>query len=218
MKKSVPKGKEPVVEPKSRTPNPYAIAVLTAVLAGLFAVIGGYFTSAFQARHAIAQKQLEYRVTAYSSFLDKTNLNNAPAISQILNIGQMADHVATDGEIQAFEDRIADLLKKQDAHDLYLQLNADLNLLRLHGSGRVQKTCEDLLKALMLRDFEIDWKSYPPDVAEYHDKWKAAQEKGIAYGWEERVSPEERLMVITMAKLTQVLIQQLREGIHGAVA
>ncbi|MFC7518021.1 hypothetical protein ACFQUU_23710 [Herbaspirillum sp. GCM10030257] len=216
MKKAAAKRKESLVEPQSPAPNPYAMAVLTAVLAGLFAVIGGYFTSAFQARHAIAQKQLEYRVAAYSSLLDKTNLNNAQAISQILNIGQMADHIATDGEIQAFEDRIADLLKKQGTHDLYLQLSADLNLFRLHGSGRAQRTCDDLLKALMLRDFEIDWKIYPPDVGEYHEKWKTALENGTAYGWEERVSSDERLMVITMAKLTQLLIRQLKEEIHGA--
>ncbi len=196
-------------------PNPYVMAFLTATLAGLFSVIGGYFTAGFQARQAIAQKQLEYRVGAYTAFLDKTDRNKAPAISQILNIGTMADHLATDGEIQAFEDRIAELLKKNDAQDLYWQLNADLNVLRLHGSARVAKICDDLLKALLLRDHEINWTDYPPEVTAFHDRWKMAQKKGIAYGWEERVSADERLMIVTIAKLTQILIQQLRTEIHG---
>jgi hypothetical protein len=191
------------------------VALLTATLAGLFSVIGGYFTAGFQAKHAVAQKKLEYRVGAYRAFLDKTDRSNAPGISQLLSIGAMADHLATDGEIQAFEDRIATLLKEHDSQDLYWQLNADLNILRLHGSERVAEICDDILKALLLRDEEIDWTNYSPEVVALHDRWKVSQEKGVAYGWEERVSGEERLMIVSIAKLTQVLIEQLRSEIQG---
>jgi len=197
------------------TPNPYAIAMLTALLAGIFSIIGGYFTADFHARHAIAQKQLEYRVGAYAIFLDKTDRNKSPAVSQILNIGAMAASLATDGEIQGFEDRIAELLRKNDAQDLHWQLNSDLNVLRLHGSTRVALICDDMLKALLLRDHDIDWTQYSKDVQSFHDQWKTHQEHGIAYGWKEKVSSEERLMIVTIGKLMHVLVEQLRNEIQG---
>jgi hypothetical protein len=37
-------------------PNPYFMAFLTAILAGLVSVVGSYFAAGLQARHAIAQK------------------------------------------------------------------------------------------------------------------------------------------------------------------
>lgn len=218
--------RQPFTKPSSRQatrspreggkqPNPYLMALMTAALAGLFSVIGGYFVAGVQARYATAQKQLEYRANAYGAFLDKTDRNRAPAIGQILNIGTMAEHLATDGEIQAFEDRIAEFLGKHSEQDLYWQLNADLNVLRLHGSGRVSSICSDILLALSLRDNQINWSAYPPDVIAFHEWWKVGQEKGVAYGWKERVSGEERLMIVTIAKLTQVLMQQLRLEIRG---
>lgn len=202
----------------SRPPNPYVVAIFTAVLAGLFSVAGGYFTAGFQAKHAIAQKQYEYRVGAYRAFLDKTEHKNSPSISQLLSIGAMADHMSTDGEIQAFEDRVASLLGEYGAQDLYSQLNSDLNILRLNGSERVVEICDDILKALLLRDEEIDWGRYPSDVVEVHSRWKIHKDQGASYGWEERVSAEERLMIVSIAKLSQALVEQLRSEVKAISA
>lgn len=196
-------------------PNPYFFAVFTATLAGIFSVVGGYFTAESQAKQVIAQRQHDHRVMAYTGFLDRTDRSKTPAISQFLSIGSMADHLATDGEIQAFDDRIASVLKKYDAQNIYWQLNADLNILRLHGSSRVSEICDDILKSLLLRDSEINWAAYPLNIVVFHDVWKVAQEKGTAYGWEERVTSDERLMIVTISKLTQALIEQLRAEIHG---
>lgn len=197
------------------TPNPYAMAVFTAVLAGIFSIIGSYYTADFQAWQAIAQKQFEYRVVAYTAFLEKTDYAQAPAISQILTIGSMADHLATDGEIQEFEDQIARLLKKYSAQDIYWQLNADMNTLRLHGTPRVAEICSDILRSLLLRNHEIAWNKYPTDIVVAHDRWSIAPEKRQAYGWVEQVSSDERLMIVMISKLTQALIAQLRKEIHG---
>lgn len=180
-----------------------------------FSIIGIYYTADFQAREAIAQKQFEYRVLAYSAFLEKTDHNKVPAISKILTIGSMADHLATDGEIQEFEDRMARFLKKHNAQDIYWQLNADLNSLRLHGTPRVAEICDDILKSLLLRDHEIIWSKYPVDLVSEHDSWSAAQDKGQADGWTERVSSDERLMIVMISKLTQALITQLHNEIHS---
>ena len=197
------------------SPNAYAMAIFTAVLAGIFSVIGSYYTAELQEKQAITQKQFEYRVLAYTTFLDKTDHAKAHAINQILSIGSMANHLATDGEIQAFEDRIASFLKKHDAQDIYWQLNTDLNTLRLHGTPQVAEICDDILKSLLLRDHEIVWSKYPSDLVAIHDRWRTAQEKGDAYGWVERVAIDERLMIVMISKLTQVLIAQLRKEIHG---
>jgi len=141
--------------------------------------------------------------------------NKAPVISQLLSIGAIADHLATDSEIQAIQDRIADLLKRQGVQDLYWQLNSDLNVLRLHDSAQASKICKDILKSLLLRYEEINWKNYSPEVTAFHGEWKMNQEKVVAYGWEERVSGEARVMIVAIAKLTQALIQQLRLEIQG---
>lgn len=197
------------------TQNPYVMAVFTAVLAGIFSIIGSHYTADFQVQEAITQKQFEYRVLAYTAFLEKTDHTKAPAISQILAIGSMANHLATDGEIQEFEDRVSRLLKKHSAQDIYWQLNADLNSLRLHGTPRVAEICDDILKSLLLRDHEIIWSKYPADLVAEHDRWNTAQDKGQAYGWTEQVSSDERLMIVMISKLTQALITQLRKEIHS---
>lgn len=196
--------------------NPYIMALITATFAGLFSAAGGYFVAGFQAKNAIAQKQIEYRIEAYTDFLEKTDRNQAPALRQILSIGSMADHLATDSEIQAFETRIALLLRKYDLQELYWQLNADLNILRLHGSDRTSKICDDLLMALLLRSSEVKWADYPSDIVTFHNQWKTAQENGIAYGWDECISGDERLMIIIVAKLTQILVKQLRDEIRAS--
>ncbi len=197
------------------TPNPYVMVVFTAVIAGIFSIIGSYYTADFQTREVIAQKQFENRMLAYTAFLENTDHTKAPAISQILTIGSMADHLATDGEIQEFEDRTAHFLKNYSSQDIFWQLNADLNSLRLQGTPRVAEICDDILKSLLLRDDEIIWSKYSAKLVTAHESWSRAQDKGQAYGWTERVSSDERLMIVMISKLNQVLIDQLRKEIHG---
>jgi len=192
--------------------------LLPAVLAGLFSLAGGYFGAGFQARHAVVQLQFAHRVQAYAAFLDKIDRSRAPAISQLLSVGAMGEFMVTDGEIQSFEDRVAALLESHDVQELFWQLNADANILRLHGSPRVAEICDDVLKAIVLRDDEINWTNYALDVAGFYAKWKSAQLQGVAYGWEERFSGDERLMIMTVAKLSQALIRQLRSEIQVAAS
>jgi hypothetical protein len=198
-----------------RSPNPYIMAIFTATLAGLFSVIGVCVTANLQSRQAIAQKQFEYRVMAYNSFLDKMDWEKSPALSQILSIGSMSDYLVTDGEIQASENRIANLLKKHSVKNLYWQLDSDLNTLQLHGSRRVAEISNDILKALLFLDEEIKWDSYPSDIAEFYEHWKVAQEKGVGYGWNEQITADERLMVVITSKLIRVLVEQLRLEIYS---
>lgn len=199
-----------------KQPNPYAIAVFTAVFAGVFAVIGMYFTAQLQAKHAIAQKQLEYRAHAYTAFLEKMDRSRSPVIGQLLSIGSLAKMAATDSEIQDIEDQFAVLLRKAPLQDLYWQLNGDLNFIRLFGSNRVRRVCDDILKALALREDEIDWSVYPRDVAQFHAQWAEAEKEGIAYGWEPKISDDERLMIVVVGKLFELLVTELRNELRRA--
>lgn len=215
MSGAASKSKKDAVPLDKSLPNPYLMAVFTAFLAGLFSIVGSYYTGKFQAERAMTQKQMDYRISAYGAFLERTDRAGEPVISQLLNVGSIAEHLATDSEIQAFEDKIAHLLRSHDIQDIYWQLNTDLNMLRLHGSKRVAEISDDLLKALLLRDSEINWSMYPDETTKAHESWKTAQINGIAYGFEGRVDSDERLMVISISILTKALIEQLREEIHG---
>ncbi len=140
-----------------KQPNPYVMAVFTAVLAGAFSVLGTYFTAQFQAKHAIAQKQLEYRAQSYAAFLEKIDRSRSPEIGQLLSIGSLAERVATDSEIQNLEDQLAVLLRKAPIQDLYWKLNNDLNLVRLHGSDRVRRVCDLRLIGLLILAMCLDF-------------------------------------------------------------
>ena len=100
---------------KDKAPNPYLIALYTAMLSGVFAILGFYFTAKFQTERAIQQKIFEYRISAYDKFLSSMSGQKSPLIAETLNIGQLAQHVATDSEIQTLEDKFYELsLKNSD--------------------------------------------------------------------------------------------------------
>ena len=194
--------------------NPYAMAVFTAVLAGIFSIVGSYFTTQIQTRYAIVQKQLEYRAQAYSGFLEKIDRSRSPVLSQILTIGSLVGRVAADSEVQNLEDRLADIFKKADIQDLYWQLNSDLNVLRLHGSRRVRRVCDDILKALSLQDSEIDWSLYSAETSQFYREWRDTQKQRLSYGWEPKIADDERLMIIVIGKLFELLIDELRHELQ----
>lgn len=202
--------------PRTRKlPNPYALALLTGATAGAFSAIGGYFVAGFQAEYALVQEQYEYRVQIYSAFLEKAGPSKDAAVGQLLGIGVLADYLATDSEIQSLEDRIATLLERQDPYELYWRLSADLGVLRLNGSSRVGRICNDLLMASLSRDEEIAWADYPPKLAALREELKRAAPEDAAYGWEERISVHERQLILTVAKLMEALTLQLRAEIQN---
>jgi hypothetical protein len=199
-------------------PNPYLLALLTAVLAGLFSITGGYFTASFQAKNAVLQKQLEYRAQAYTTFLEKIDKTRAPLLAELLNIGSLANNVGSDGEIQELEDRMGALLDKAKPSDIYWQLNSDFNILRLHGTPSVRETCQNLLKVLSFRHWEVNWSTYSPVIQNYYKRWRKIQDKGVVYGWEAKILPDERLMLILTAQLFEVLLGQLRDELRSAAS
>ncbi len=207
------------IEPASKkalvaAPNPYALAVATALLAAVLSVAGGYFTAGFQARHAVAQKQLEFKVGTYTAFLERIDHTKAPLLNAFLNVGRLLDMKGkTDGEIQISEDQLESLLRKSNLIDISLTLNSYFATLKLHGSKQVSKICDDILTELISGDENVDWSDYSQEARAYHSKWKQLQQDGIAYGWVPKISNEDRLMIHSVSKLMSLLNTQLRSEI-----
>jgi hypothetical protein len=196
-------------QPKNDSPaNPYAMAVFTAALAGVFSIIGSYFGAGFQAHSAVMARQVEMRAEAYAAFFGRIDPQSSPQLSRLLNLGAAAEHLATDAVIQEFEAELADILHKANLQELHWQLNANLNVLRIHGSLPVNRMCDDLLRALILRDEEIDWTAYPDSLQAAHKAWKSEGRNTL--GWEPRVRDDQRLMIVSVAMLMRALVNQMQ--------
>ena len=120
-------------------PNAYLLAFFTALFAGIFSLYGGYILANFESENEIFVKQNEYRVKAYRDFLESINKERAPFVCQLLNIGTLAEKIATDDEIQSFENKIEALLKDFNTQEAYWQLNSDFNILRLYGTKHTRQ-------------------------------------------------------------------------------
>lgn len=188
----------------------YIPAAITAILAGVFAIVANYFVANLASEHAIAQKQFEYRLESYAAFLKNIDQAASPTLSQLLSAGSMIQQLATDGDIQLFEDRVAELLTRQDIHHFHWQFTSAITPLRLIGSTRVNEICDDIQNALLQHDSDINWSAHTQEVRDFHDRWKLAQDSGSAYATDERIAGDDRLMIASVAKLMQTLIDQLR--------
>lgn len=194
-------------------PNPYVMAVFTAVVAAMLSVVGSSYASRAQLRQALMQKELDLRREVYLAFLAKVDRRSGPLMSEILGIGSLADRVTTDGSVQALEDRLDALLKGRQPQTLYVYLNSDLNMVRLAASGEVRILAEDLLSAVYQDFGSIQWTKHPPSIRQYYDHWSNVQREGIPYGWKERVSSDERLAVILTSRLFQDLLDAMAKEV-----
>jgi hypothetical protein len=163
----------------------------------------------YQANQATRAKGLEYRVKAYADYLTTVE-KRSRLIKRLLNVGSLADRVATDSEIQEFEDRVSGLLHEIDLHATYAELNSDFNMLRLHGDDDTDRICGDILALVSFRDHEVDWSRYREEIQTYYKRWVANQ-SGPAYGWVPTLTSDQRIMVIMVGKLFAELIRHLRD-------
>lgn len=191
------------------------ISTLTALLAAVLSIIGFHFTSRIEAENDRKQKQFEYKVAAYQIFLGSVSRTQSPIIAEILSIGELTQQVATDSQIQTLEDSFEKLVKLNHEYQISLQLNNDFNILRLHGSEAVLRNCDDILAVLALREYTVDWKKYPTELQTLHKNWLEIQKNGMAYGWDAKVSSDERLMFVLLSSLYRNLLGQLRREIQS---
>jgi len=144
-------------------PNPYYMAFFTALLSGGFSVVGGYYTSSYQANMAIAQKQYEYKSQAYSAFLEKLNKSNSPQIHKIYSLSKSVELAATDMENEIVDQKL-DLLGENELEEVYDLFDNSFNLLRIYGSKDVNKICDDILNAISGRLYQLDLDKYEGEI------------------------------------------------------
>lgn len=193
----------------------YSLALFTAVLSAVLSVPGFYFTSKIRAAAAIEQKRFEYRSEAYSSFIKAVNAKNLPTIAELLNLGKLADHIATDSEIQIFENRLAELSNENFEYRLSWELRSHFSTLHIHGSERVRQICDDIVSVIALREYEVEWVTYSEETQIVRERWLRAKD-GVAYVWEPKVSDDERVMFVLVSELYLELLDILKEELHGA--
>ena len=152
---------------------------------------------------------------AYGAFVDALDNTNT-MISKLYALGLMADGVATDLEIQRFEDQAGEWLKGVSHPELHAQVVPHLLSIGMNGSTSVQRICDDMERLLLLRDPEIQWQEYPRDISQDYQRWKVTQQDGMEYGWESRIDGEDRLMVVMFGKMMRLLLQEFRAEMSGA--
>lgn len=196
-------------------PNPYILAILTALLAGFFSIVGSWYISNRQIDALVLEERLIARRQAYQIFVETVNRRNSPELSQLLHLGALVDRVATDGKIQDLEDRFSEVIKNLHSYDTYLQLSSDFGVVRLHGSEQVNKIADDLLATVVFRSHQIDLDSYPPEFVSYWEQWRLLQEGDrIVIGWEPKVSPDERFTAIAASHLFSYLLEVIRRELR----
>lgn len=205
------------IEPIDKHTNPYLIALFTAIITGIFAIIGFYFTINLQTASIIKQKQFEYRASAYNSFLTTVNRNKSPLISDILSIGQLTKHVATDMEMQILENKFGKLASSNREYNISLQLDSDFNILRMHGSNIVRQYCDDIITILALRESDVNWSKYSEEINEKRDIWIGPKQETEVDYVDTKVTDEERMIFVLLSTLYTELINQLSTELQGNI-
>ncbi len=223
---------------ENQRPSPYFLAVLTAFLSGLFAVVGVYFTSIFQEDQIKLSKKIDIRTTSYLAFLEKINSEKSSVVARIQYVGLLVNQSSTDGEIQEVEDYLADL-PSQINTEILVDLNQEFNLLRISGSTQVRKIVDDLFYVLLQRIDHIDFSSYSPDVQKtyiiFHPSPKHISPKRLsddakvflafinglpesdneANYIDTKVSEDERFSIVLAAKILEELLLTVRNELES---
>ncbi|HVY55048.1 MAG TPA: hypothetical protein VHC46_04765, partial [Thermodesulfobacteriota bacterium] len=144
-------------------------------------------------------------------FLEKIDRQHSPELSRLLNLGSVGDKIFTDAQIQALEDQFEIVVSNLHDYKIYWQLSSYLHLVRLNASDKVNQYADDLLSVLTITGTDIDLNNYPPEFVEYWNQVRYSQDFGVAYGWTEKVSEDERFAVIMAARIFNQLVKQMRD-------
>jgi hypothetical protein len=193
----------------AKEPNPYVIALFTALLAAGGATLGTYYTAKWQTSLAVREREASCRKEAYLGFLTRVHRSSDSTVSEFLNVGALAEGVSTDSEVQALEDRIGKLQSRISPQDVYVRLNSDLNLLRLCASPGVQEQTDKLLSVL-LGDFSVlNLAQHPSDFPGYYEHSLKVGRGISGQVIEERVSSDQRSVIILASCVLQHLIRTM---------
>jgi hypothetical protein len=186
------------------------------MLAGIISIAGSWYISSRQIDALVLEERLSARREAYQSLVENLGQKESPQLSELMRLGSLAGRAVSDAEIQELEDRISIVVGRLHSYDTYIQLSSHLGVVRLHGSEEVNKIADDLLTIVAFRYYEVDLDRYPRDLVESWERWKFLQKEGISYGWETKVSPDERFTMIAASLLFDYLLESIRSELRQA--
>ena len=184
----------------------YLLIVLTAVLTGIVSTAGTYFTTQYQSEQVIKQKKYDNQNIAYENFLSAITSVKNQNLLYIIAIGIMNKSVSTDTSIQSIEDTMYELSKEENK-TLY-SLIRQCQDISLYGSQKVQLYCSDMLSVLLNNHYSVDWDQHTSVVNSVRSLW--IDNEGLAYGWEPKVTDEERLKFFVLSAQYIELVEQLK--------
>jgi hypothetical protein len=190
-----------------RLPQPYLVALWSAILAALVSGFGHLLAESKTA------KEFSIKDATYLLFLKQFNQRDLPELTWLLSLGRQMPKLVTDREIQDFEYQAEKLLKNQGIHKLQWQFDTVSVGLRIGGSLAIRKLLDDIEKALSSREDEVDWQAYGQGVSYIYRQQLLAEETGSPYGYDELTTSEERLMIATTGVLFELLFEQIRHEI-----
>lgn len=94
-----------------------------------------------------------------------------------------------------------------------LASNCDFKVLRLYDDKKTNFLCVDILNIITFKNYDVNWENYPKNIQQYYSQWKENLTQGIPYGFQEKATGEEVLMVVMTSRLFQELIDHLRSTV-----
>ncbi len=108
--------------------------------------------------------------------------------------------------------KLRDAMK--DGHNVISMLHT-LTKVKLSGSKQIIQIVDDIELLIMFTYDKVDITKYPKDFQKFWSFLLYVQEKGIAYGWEEKVSNEERFCMLIAGKLFSYLVERMNEELNS---
>ncbi|EKO3449185.1 hypothetical protein RAX51_002496 [Vibrio fluvialis] len=188
--------------------HPIVIAITTALLACVGSVGGVYLSAPMVISQFIEQKSYENKVKAYEDFLRSMSKDTSSVSIKLIGLNQMVRNVTTDASIQKIEDNIEILSYKNRSDKLFLDLISNMQALQLYGSEKVDLYINDFISVLLGNDFLVDWDLHDEDTKSIWNTW--TNNNRPAYGFEKKVSDDERAKFIILSAQYVELVKLLK--------
>jgi hypothetical protein len=190
--------------------NQYHLVFLTAILSGIFSVVGIYSTSVFQADHLKVSKSADFKISSYITFLNKVPQNHSSKLSKINYAGVVLKNSSTDMDVQYLENYLAGIESDID-EEFLIEINQEFNILRVSGSENVKEIINDIMSCLVFDSVhKIDISKYPDFIQHTFHNFSGEQ----SY-IETKVTNDKRLSLILAAHLYQHLLSALGQEISN---
>jgi len=184
----------------------YLFIILTAILTGIVTTVSTYFTTQYQTEQALKEKKHSNQTIAYENFLSAITSDENPNLLHIVAIGIMNESVSTDTSIQSIEDTMYELAEEE--HQVLYSIIKQCQDIALYGSQTVQLYCSDMLSVLLDNGYSVNWDFHTSTVNTVRNSW--ISNKGLEYGWEPKVTDEERLKFFTLSAQYIEIVKRLK--------